>query len=170
VEVQDFIYEHHAVGFQDRGGGSDRDRPDGQEVADGQHLHTRQVVGDYESIYRLPIQSAIEDPGEIPEVATLAEFASWLTARNGMPEGGSTAHGKTGGLSPLVSAPINDAWVSDAVPLVEDAIGSLVDTFVRAPYLHRVEHSFMPSSSPSCADMTSSARGSKSELQVSGRS
>jgi hypothetical protein len=102
----------------------------------------RQVVGDYEDIYRLPIQSAIEDPGEIPEVATLAEFATWLTARNGVPEGSSTAHGKTGGLSPLVSAPINDAWVSDAVPLVEDAIGSLVDRFVSAPYLHRVEHSF----------------------------
>ena len=102
----------------------------------------RQVVGDYEAIYRLPIQSAIEDPGEIPEVATLAEFATWLTARNGVPEGSSTAHGKTGGLSPLVSAPINDAWVSDAVPLVEDAIGSLVDRFVSAPYLHRVEHSF----------------------------
>ena len=47
-----------------------------------------------------------------------------------------------GGLSPLVSAPINDAWVSDAVPLVEGAIGSLVDRFVSAPYLHRVEHSF----------------------------
>src|SRR6266568_2804869 len=74
----------------------------------------RQVVGDYEAIYRLPIQSAIEDPGEIPEVATLAEFATWLTARNGVPEGSSTAHGKTGGLSPLVSA----------------------------PNLHRVEHSF----------------------------
>src|SRR3984957_6712471 len=102
----------------------------------------RQVVGDYEAIYRLPIQSAIEDPGEIHEVATLAEFATWLTARNGVPEGSSTAHGKTGGLSPLVSAPINDAWVSDAVPLVGDAISSLVDTFVRAPYLHRVEHSF----------------------------
>jgi hypothetical protein len=102
----------------------------------------RQVIGDYEAIYRLPIQSAIEDPGEIPEVATLAEFATWLTARNGVPEGGSTASGKTRGLSPLVSAPTNDAWVSDAVPLVEDAIGSLVDTFVRAPYLHRVEHSF----------------------------
>jgi hypothetical protein len=42
----------------------------------------------------------------------------------------------------LVRAPINDAWVSDAVPLVEDAVGSLVDRFVRAPYLHRVEHSF----------------------------
>jgi hypothetical protein len=102
----------------------------------------RQVVGDYDAIYRLPIQSAIENPGEIPEVATLAEFATWLTARNGVPEGSSTAHGKTGGLSALVSAPINDTWVSDAVPLVEDAIGSLVDTFVSAPYLHRVEHSF----------------------------
>src|SRR6266700_205411 len=102
----------------------------------------RQVVGDYEAIYRLPIQSAIEDPGEIPEVATLAEFATWLTARNGVPEGSSTAHDKTGGLSPLVSAPINDAWVSDAVPLVEVAISSLVDTFVSAPYLHRGEHSF----------------------------
>ena len=44
--------------------------------------------------------------------------------------------------SPLVSAPTNDAWVSDAVPLVEDAISSLVDRFVSAPYLHRVEHSF----------------------------
>ena len=42
----------------------------------------------------------------------------------------------------MVSAPVNDAWVSDAVPLVEDAIGSLVDRFVSAPYLHRVEHSF----------------------------
>jgi len=102
----------------------------------------RQVVGDYEAIYRLPIQSAIENPGEIAEVATLAEFATWLTARNGVLEGSSTAHGKTGGLSPLVRAPINDAWVSDAVPLVEDAIGSLVDRFVKAPYLHRVEHSF----------------------------
>lgn len=102
----------------------------------------RQVVGDYEAIYRLPIQSAIEDPGEIPEVATLAEFETWLTARNGAPEGSSTAHDKTGGLSRLVSAPINDAWVSDAVPLVEDAIDSLVDRFVSAPYLHRVEHSF----------------------------
>ena len=102
----------------------------------------RQVVGDYEAIYRLPIQSAIEDPGEIAEVATLTEFATWLTARNGVPEGSSATHGKTGGLSPLVSAPINDAWVSDAVPLVEDAIGSLVDRFVSAPYLHRVEHSF----------------------------
>jgi hypothetical protein len=75
-------------------------------------------------------------------VATLAEFATWLTARNGVLEGSSTAHGKTGGLSPMVRAPINDAWVSDAVPLVEDAIGSLVDRFVKAPYLHRVEHSF----------------------------
>ncbi len=75
-------------------------------------------------------------------MATLAEFATWLTARNGVLEGSSTAHGKTGGLSPLVSAPINDAWVRDAVPLVEDAISSLVDTFVSAPYLHRVEHSF----------------------------
>jgi hypothetical protein len=102
----------------------------------------RQVVGDYEAIYRLPIQSAIEGPGEIPEVAMLAEFEMWLTARNGVLEGGSTAHGKTGGLSPLVRAPINDAWVSYAVPLVEDAIGSLVDRFVSAPYLHRVEHSF----------------------------
>jgi hypothetical protein len=102
----------------------------------------RQVVGDYEAIYRLPIQSAIEDPGEIAEVATLAEFATWLMARNGVPEGSSTAHDKTDGLSPLVSAPINDAWVSDTVPLVEDAIGSLVDRFVSAPYLHRVEHSF----------------------------
>jgi hypothetical protein len=102
----------------------------------------RQVVGDYEAIYRLPIQSAIENPGEIAEVATLAEFAIWLTARNGVLEGSSTAHGKTGGLSPLVRAPINDAWVSDAVPLVEEAICSLVDRFVSAPYLHRVEHSF----------------------------
>ena len=101
----------------------------------------RQVVGDYEAIYRLPIESAIEDPGEIPEGATLAEFATWLTERNGVPEG-PTAYGKTGGLSPLVSAPVNDAWVSDAIPLVEEAIGSLVDRFVRAPYLHRVEHSF----------------------------
>jgi hypothetical protein len=102
----------------------------------------RQVVGDYEAIYRLPIQSAIEDPGEIPELATLAEFKKWLAERNGAPEGSSTARGETGGLSPLVSAPINDAWVGDAVPLVEDAIDSLVDTFVSAPYLHRVEHSF----------------------------
>jgi hypothetical protein len=102
----------------------------------------RQVVGDYEAIYRLPIQSAIEDPGDIPELATLAEFKKWLAERNGAPEGSSTAHVKTGGLSPLVSAPINDAWVSDAVPLVEDAIDSLVDRFVSAPYLHRVEHSF----------------------------
>jgi hypothetical protein len=47
----------------------------------------RQVVGDYDAIYRLPIQSAIQDPGEIPEVATLAEFATWLTARNGVSEG-----------------------------------------------------------------------------------
>lgn len=102
----------------------------------------RQVVGDYEAIYRLPIQSAIEDPDEIPEAATLAEFCTWLTARNGVPEGSTAAQGKTGGLFPLVSAPTNDAWVSDAVPLVEDAIGSLVDRFVSAPYLHRVEHSF----------------------------
>jgi hypothetical protein len=102
----------------------------------------RQVVGDYEAIYRLPVQSAIEDPGEIPGVATLAEFATWLTARNGVLEGSSAARGKTDALSPLVRAPINDAWVSDAVPLVEDAIGSLVDAFVSAPYLHRVEHSF----------------------------
>ena len=102
----------------------------------------RQVVGDYEAIYRLPVQSAIEDPGEIAEVATLAEFYTWLTARNGVPEGSTAAHGKTGGLFPLVSAPINDAWVSGAVPLVEDAIGSLVDRFVSVPYLHRVEHSF----------------------------
>jgi hypothetical protein len=101
-----------------------------------------QVVGDYDAIYRLPIQSAIEDPGEIPEVATLAEFATWLTARNGLLEGSSTAHGKAGDLYPLVRAPINDAWVSDAVSLVEGAIGSLVDMFVRTPYLHRVEHSF----------------------------
>ena len=97
----------------------------------------RQVVGDYEAIYRLPIRSAIEDPGEIAEVATLAEFYTWLTARNGVRE-----DPKAGGLSPLVRAPISDAWVSDAVPLVEDAIGSLVDRFVSAPYLHRVEHSF----------------------------
>jgi hypothetical protein len=102
----------------------------------------RQVVGDYAAIYRLPIQSAIEDPGEIPEVTTLPEFATWLTVRNGVPEGSSAARSKTGGLSPLVSAPIDDAWVSDAVPLVEDAIGSVVDRFVSAPYLHRVEHSF----------------------------
>jgi hypothetical protein len=102
----------------------------------------RQVVGDYEAIYRLPIQSAIEDPGEIPGVATLAEFATWLTARNGVSEGSSAARGKTDVLSPLVRAAINDAWVSEAVPLVEDAIGSLVDAFVSAPYLHRVEHSF----------------------------
>lgn len=102
----------------------------------------RQVVGDYEAIYRLPIQSAIEDPGDIPELATLAEFKKWLAERNGAPEGSSTARGKTGGLSPLVSAPINDVWVSNAVPLVEDAIDSLVDRFVSAPYLHRVEHSF----------------------------
>lgn len=102
----------------------------------------REVVGDYEAIYRLPVRSAIEDPGEIAEVATLAEFYTWLTARNGVPEGSTAAHGKTGGLFPLVSAPINDAWVSGAVPLVEDAIGSLVDRFVSAPYLHRVEHSF----------------------------
>ncbi len=102
----------------------------------------RQVVGDYDAIYRLPIQSAIEDPGEIPEVATLAEFAIWLTTRNGAPESSSAAHSETGGLSPLVRAPINDAWVSDAIPLVEDAIGSVVDRFVSAPYLHRVEHSF----------------------------
>ena len=102
----------------------------------------RQVVGDYEKIYRLPVQSAIEDPGEIAEVATLAEFETWLMARNGVPEGSSADHGKTGGLFPLVKAPINDAWVSDAVPLVETAIGSLVDRFVSAPYLHRVEHSF----------------------------
>jgi hypothetical protein len=102
----------------------------------------RQVIGDYDAIYRLPIQSAIEEPGDIPEVATLAEFATWLTARNGAPEGSSAAHGKTGGLSPLVRAPINDAWVNDAVLLVEDAIGSLIDLFVSAPYLHRVEHSF----------------------------
>ncbi len=40
LTVQDFVREHHAVGFQDRGGRSDRDRPEGQEVADGQHLHT----------------------------------------------------------------------------------------------------------------------------------
>jgi hypothetical protein len=40
LKVQDFIREHHAVGFQDRGGRSDRDRPDGQDFADGQHLHT----------------------------------------------------------------------------------------------------------------------------------
>jgi hypothetical protein len=40
LKVQDFVREHHAVGFQDRGGRSDRDRPDGQEVADGQHLRT----------------------------------------------------------------------------------------------------------------------------------
>jgi hypothetical protein len=45
-------------------------------------------------------------------------------------------------LARLVRAPVNDAWVSDAVSLVEDAIGLLVDTFVSAPYLHRVEHSF----------------------------
>ena len=102
----------------------------------------RQVVGDYAAIYRLPIQSAIEDPDEIPGVATLAEFATWLTARNGLLEGSSPARGKTDALSPLVRAPINDAWVSDAVPLVEAAIGSLVDAFVSAPYLHRVEHSF----------------------------
>lgn len=101
----------------------------------------RQVVGDYEVIYRLPIQSLIEEPGDIPEVATLTEFETWLEARNGEPER-PTAHGKTGGLSRLVSAPIDDAWVSDAVLLVEEAIGSLVDSFVRAPYLHRVEHSF----------------------------
>jgi hypothetical protein len=101
----------------------------------------RQVVGDYEVIYRLPIQSAVEDPGEIPEVATVAEFETWLTERNGERER-PTAHGKLGDLSPLVRAPVNDAWVSDAVPLVEEAIGSLVNTFVRAPYLHRVEHSF----------------------------
>jgi hypothetical protein len=101
----------------------------------------RQVVGDYDASYRLPTQSAIEDPDEIPEVATLAEFATWLTARNGVLEGSSTAHGKTGYLS-LVRAPIDDAWVSDAVSLVEDAIGALVDAFVSAPYLHRVEHSF----------------------------
>src|SRR4029077_9556604 len=73
---------------------------------------------------------------------TLAEFAMWLTARNGVLRRGSTAHGKTGDLSPLVRAPINDAWVSDAVSLVEAAISSLVDAFVSAPYLHRVEHSF----------------------------
>jgi hypothetical protein len=102
----------------------------------------RQVVGEYEAIYRLPVQSAIEDPDEIPGVATLAEFATWLTARNGLLEGSSPARGKTDALSPLVRAPINDAWVSDAVPLVEAAIGSLVDAFVSAPYLHRVEHSF----------------------------
>ena len=102
----------------------------------------RQVVGDYDAIYRLPIQSAIEDPGEIPEVASLAELATWLAARNGVLEDSSTAHGKAGDLSPVVRAPINDAWVSEAVSLVEDAIGSLVDTFISAPYLHRVEHSF----------------------------
>jgi hypothetical protein len=102
----------------------------------------RQVIGDYEAIYRLPIHSAIEDPGEIPEVTTLAEFATWLTARNGVSEGSSTAHSKTDDRPPLARAPINDDWVSDAVLLVEDAIGSLVDTFISAPYLHRVEHSF----------------------------
>src|SRR5215831_3986048 len=103
---------------------------------------SRQVIGDYDAIYRLPIESAIQDPGEIPEVATLAEFATWLTARNGVDEGSSADHGMTGHLSPLVRSPINDAWVSDAVSLVEDTIGSLVDMFVSAPYRHRVEHSF----------------------------
>ena len=38
--------------------------------------------------------------------------------------------------------PSTTSRVSDAVPLVEDAIDSLVDRFVSAPYLHRVEHSF----------------------------
>ena len=63
---------------------------------------------------RLPHVNDIEDPGEIPEVATLTEFATWLTARNGVLEGRSTAHGNAGDLSPLVRAPISDAWVSDA--------------------------------------------------------
>jgi hypothetical protein len=90
----------------------------------------------------LPIHSAIEDPGDIAAVATLAEFFDWLTARNGVREVRPAAHGQTVGLPPLVMAPINDVWVSDAVPLVEDAIGSLVARFVSAPYLHRVEHSF----------------------------
>ena len=39
VKVQNFVRGHRVVGFHDQGGRSDRDRPDGQEVADGQHLH-----------------------------------------------------------------------------------------------------------------------------------
>ena len=96
LKVQDFVHEHHAVGFQDRGGRSDLTVRTGRKSQTVNICTPRQVVGDYEAIYRLPIQSAIEDPDEIPEVATLAEFATWLTARNGVAEGSSTAHGNSG--------------------------------------------------------------------------
>jgi hypothetical protein len=70
-------------------------------------------------------------------------------------------------LARLVRAPVNDAWVSDAVSLVEDAIGLLVDTFVSAPYLHRVEHSFHAELISEPRNIKSSAFPSKSGLQDS---
>jgi hypothetical protein len=102
---------------------------------------SRQVVGDYEAVYRLPIESAIEGVGDLPAMATLAEFDQWLIERNAVAEGSSAARGATSRRAPLVPVPDGDEWVSAVVPLVEQAIGRLTDSFVKDPYLHRVEHS-----------------------------
>ena len=37
--------------------------------------------------------------------------------------------------------PIDEAWIENIIPEVEQAINAIIDEFIHLPYLHRVEHS-----------------------------
>lgn len=78
-----------------------------------------------------------DDLAAQPDLATLRD---WLVRHGGQPlatDGRPGAH-----LPPLLEAPAaHDPWVLEATAAVDRVLVAVVDSFLRDPYRHRVEHS-----------------------------
>ncbi len=95
-------------------------------------------VGTYEVTYRLPIYVEVIT-AELAGLADLHALDAWALARGGDPE----VPGQPGAPA-ILSVPspgADDAWVVSAQAAVDRAMTEMVETFLKNPYLHRVEHS-----------------------------
>jgi len=104
--------------------------------------------GDYAERYSLPVTVFVDlkDLAGFPDLEALRQ---WLLLQGGEPLGpASAAAGRTAvlpaasRLAPLILADVADAaWVERGQSAVESVLRAIVNEFLEAPYLHRVEHS-----------------------------
>jgi hypothetical protein len=74
------------------------------------------------------------------DFGTIGELVDYLKSEHGAQEERTSRQGRSAAVRP---APIaaDGSWGARHVEAVEDCINKLIESFVRAPYLHRVEHS-----------------------------
>jgi hypothetical protein len=89
--------------------------------------------------FRLGIDQRVTST-QVARHSRIAELSGWLLGLGARIEASGPSAAGTGRL-PTTTTPPNQAWLDQAVPLVDAAIDRLLSEFLDHPYLHRVEHS-----------------------------